>query len=254
MAVLRQFFTTAGKQQSIYLQWRIDMNSEEQSLMFTVAGTIQAIHVSPAVANLFTVIQANNIFNEAITGLTDTSGALSNSTREAMYDGEYVEHVASLINGKLAICTFEWLQDLAIGDDVTLVVTTIGDGPLLVHAILRKNDQLLWTPYSIHYTCEGWRMHGMKLGGLGLLFTSAMFGLFFIIDKNNVPPGQGLFWLILGPIALISFAITMSMRDIMHLGERAEDIFCALGVPKWERFRIKPFAISNLQTHVAPTA
>jgi hypothetical protein len=155
MAVLGQFFTAAGKQQSIYLLMEVDMNSEEESLMFTVDGTIQAFHIAPAVANLFSVIQTNKNFNEAISELTDTSGAMSNSTRAAMYDGEYVEHIALLINGKLAIGTFEWLRDLEVGDDVTLVVTTIGDGALLVRATLRKNDQLLWTPHSVAHTCEG---------------------------------------------------------------------------------------------------
>jgi hypothetical protein len=228
------------------------MNSEEESLMFTVDGTIQAFHIAPAVVNLFSVIQTNTIFNEAIAELTDTSGALSNSTRAAMYDGEYVEHIALLINGKLAIGTFEWLQDLAVGDDVTLVVTTIGDGPLLVHAILRKNDQLLWTPYSVNHTCEGLKIQSIKMGGIGLVFIWLMFGVFSMISESSGPHGQELFWIVFGSIALISFVMTMSLRDIKHLGEKAEDIFCALGVPKWERFRIKPFSISNLHTQLDP--
>ncbi|MFC0135959.1 hypothetical protein CR105_01375 [Massilia eurypsychrophila] len=228
------------------------MNSEEESLMFTVDGAIQGFHIAPAVANLFSVIQTNKNFNEAISELTDTSGAMSNSTRAAMYDGEYVEHIALLINGKLAIGTFEWLRDLEVGDDVTLVVTTISDGPLLVHAILRKNDQLLWTPHSVAHTCEGLKIQSIKMGDTGLVFSWSMFGLFSMISESSGPHGQQLFWIIVGSIAMIAFVMTMSLRDINHLGEKAENIFCALGVPKWERFRIKPFSISNVHTQSDP--
>jgi hypothetical protein len=90
------------------------------------------------------------------------------------------------------------------------------------------------------------------MGGTGLVFSWSMFGLFSMISEGSGPHGQQLFWIIVGSIAMIAFVMTMSLRDINHLGEKAENIFCALGVPKWERFRIKPFSISNVHTQSDP--
>ena len=44
---------------------------------------------------------------------------------------------------------------------------------------------------------------------------------------------------------MISFVLYMSIKDMMYLGDLAEDIFRALNVPKYERFRIKPYSVLN---------
>jgi hypothetical protein len=124
------------------------MHHQQEAKMFTVEGKIQAVRIAPGVINLIEDIQKGAAFTGAIAGIAGEPGVLANCVNVAMYDGEDVEHVALLINGLLAIGTFEWLRDLNVGDHVKLVVSEIYGGPLFIHAILRENDQLLWTPYS----------------------------------------------------------------------------------------------------------
>lgn len=221
------------------------MDDDLKSELFTINGTIENFRIRPGVINLIADIQNPAFFAGITAGLIDEPGVFANSASLAMYDGEDVEHIALLIDGILAIGTFEWLKDLKIGDEVTLVVSKIYDGPLFVHAILRKTDQLLWTPYSINHTRLGWTIHAVKLGGLAFLIYLAIFGLFFLFDKESRPTETGFFWFFFGSLASLCILIYISMRGIMHLGDEAEEIFKALGVPKYERFRIKPFSICN---------
>jgi hypothetical protein len=220
--------------------------------LFTVEGTIQSLRIAPGIANLVEDIRKAALFTGMAAGLAEQAGMLANAASLALYDGEDVEHVALLINGRLAIGTFEWLQDLRVGDEVKLVVAKIDEGPLFVHGILRKSDQLLWTPLSVNHTRRGWVLHSFKLGTLILGLTLLMFGSFFLFDKDMRPNEQELIWLIVFLIFLMTFIMFMSAKGVMHLGEQAEDIFHALGVPKFERFRIKPYSIVNLHFHDDP--
>jgi hypothetical protein len=229
----------------------VDYQEDE---MFTIEGTIESLRIAPGVVNLIEDIQKGVSFAGAIAGIAGEPGVLANCASVAMYDGEDVEHIALLINGVLAIGTFEWLRDLNVGDDVKLVVSDIYGGPLFIHAILRKNDQLLWTPTSITHTRRGWMLHGLKLGGLILSMTWTMFGLLFIFDKESRPNAHVLSWFIFGTIALITFVTFMSASGVMHLGQQAENIFRALGVPRYERFRLKPYSVCTLHLRDDPAA
>lgn len=221
------------------------MNKPDTPNVFTIDGNIQAIQIAPGIVNLIEDIQNGSCFTGLVAGLVGEAGILANASSIATYDGEDVEHVALLLNGKLAIGTFESLQDLRMHDEVKLVVSGIPDGPLFVHAILRKNDQLLWTPFSVDHTRHGWVKHGIKLGSLIVLFTWLMFGLFYLID-GRLPSKLEWFWLGVFPILEMAFVVFMSLNGVMHLGDEAEGIFQALDVPKHKLFRIKSFSIFNL--------
>lgn len=199
-------------------------------------------------------LQSGAGFSGIIAGLMDQPGALANSASLVMYDGQDVEHVAILINDQLAIGTFEWVRDLRVGNDVKLVVSEIDDGPLFVHAILRTEDQLLWTPSSVSHTRYGWIWHAIKLGTLIVVLTWLLFGSFFLIDKEFIRSTDGWYFAIFGPIVLMGLATTMSTVGIMHMGEEAEKIFQALCVPKFTRFRIKPYSIRRLHFLNDPNA
>lgn len=230
------------------------MENQEEAQMFTVEGTIQALRIAPGVINLIEDIQKGATFAGAIAGIAGEPGVLANCASVAMYDGEDVEHIALLINGRLAIGTFEWLRDLNVGDDVNLVVSETHDGPLFVHAILRTNDQLLWTPFSINHTRRGWMLHAAKLGGLILSMTWLMFGLLYLFDKDSRPNGHVMLWLVIGTLVVMTFVMFMSASGVMPLGQQAEDIFRALGVPEYERFRIKPYSVCKLHFSDDPNA
>ena len=210
--------------------------------LYTVEDTIRAMRVVPGVLNLVEDIQKGALFTGAAAGLAGQAGMLASAASLALYEGEDVEHIALLINDQLAIGTFEWLQDLKVGDEVKLVVSDLEDGPLFIHAILHKSDQLLWMPYSVDHTRFGWIMHAVKLSIVVLFMTWFMFGGFFLIDAA-LPGNKELMWLVILPILLMSFVGFMSTRGMMELGEQAENIFKVLGVPKFERFRIKPFSL-----------
>lgn len=220
------------------------MKKKDKCLMFTIDGTIRALRTYPGTINLIKDLQEGNFFNGVIAGLTDAPGMLATASSLCLYDGEDVEHIALLMNDKLAIGTFEWLQDLKIGDEVKLVVSDIPEGPLLIHAILRKNDEVLWMPFSVDHTRRGWIMQGIKLGAGIVISTWLTFGSFYLIN-GEVPDRLEWNMLIFFPIVLMVFVIFMSLQGVMGLGDEAENIFLALKVPKHTRFRIKSFGIPN---------
>jgi hypothetical protein len=115
--------------------------------------------------------------------------------------------------------------------------------PLVAHAILRERDQLLWTPLSVDHTCHGLKMHAIKLGFLILAGSWIMLGSFCLFGDR--PDALTLLYIFVFSVAMISFVLYMSIKDMMHFGDLAEDIFRALNVPKSERFRIKPYSVLN---------
>jgi hypothetical protein len=221
------------------------MEKQENGNIFTVEGTIEALKLTAGVANLIDDLQKGAHFTGVISGLGGAPGALANAASLTMYDGEDVEHIAMLLNGVLAVGTFPWLRELKVGDEVNLVVSKMQDGPLFVHAILRKHDQLLWTPISVNHTRRGWIVHALKLGGLISSFTWLMCGFCFLSSNDTLLNTMDLIIVGLFPLILMSFVMFMSTKGVMHLGKEAEDIFRALGVPKFERFKIKPYSFSK---------
>jgi hypothetical protein len=129
-----------------------------------------------------------------------------------------------------------------------LVVSITDDGLWFVHAILRKDDNFLWLPFSVDHTRRGWVFHAIKLGGLILSLSFLMFGSFYIFDKESRPTGPWLLFLTVFMFASVIFSFFMAGLGVMPLGEYAESIFKALGVPKFERFRIKPYSLSKLRS------
>ncbi|MET3135515.1 hypothetical protein AAKU55_005825 [Oxalobacteraceae bacterium GrIS 1.11] len=214
--------------------------------MFVVEGRIQALRKANGTLNLVKDIQKGAWFTGMAAGLAGQAGMLANAASLALYEGDDVEHIALLINDKLAVGTFEWLEDIKIDDEVKLVVSEIEDGPLYVHAILRKSDQLLWTPFSIGRTRLGWVIHGAVISGIIAVRTLLLFGGYFIFGNDPFPSQKQLMWLVISVTAMATFVGFMSASGVMSLGQQAEDIFKALGVPKFNRFKVKPFSIMNL--------
>lgn len=218
------------------------MRINEHVQLFLVEGTIQSMRVAAGTVNLVKDIQKGALFTGAGSGLAGEAGMLANAASLALDEGEEVEHIALLINGQLAVGTFQWLRDLNAGDGVKLVVSALDDGLLFIHAILRIHDQLLWTPYGVDHTRRGWIFHGIKLGGVITLSTWV-----FALICNHFMPTFGvidfLLWICLSSGLMMALVIFLSTRDVIYIGEQAEYIFKALGVPDYKRFRIKPFSI-----------
>jgi hypothetical protein len=219
------------------------MNINEQPYVFTVEGTIQALQIAHGIVNLIEDIQKGASFAGIVAGLAGEAGVAANAASVATYDGEEVEHIALLLDGRLVIGTFEWTRDLSVGDRVKLVVSEISDGPLFAHAILREHDQLLWTPLSVDHTCHGLKLQAAKLGLVIFVGTWFMLGSFYLFGSR--PVATTMLYIFAFSVAIITFVMYMSTRDMMHLGDLAEDIFRALNVPKSERFKIKPYSVLN---------
>src|SRR5574343_142362 len=143
-------------------------------MYYSIEGSLQVVRISNGKINLVKAIQKGSFFTGVAAGLAGEAGVMANAASLAMYDGEDVQHIACLINNQLAVGTFEYLEDIQVGDRVKLVVSNIEEGVLYIHAILRMDDQLLWLPYSIDHTCLGWIMHGIKMTGLSLFLLSLM--------------------------------------------------------------------------------
>jgi hypothetical protein len=214
------------------------------SSLFIIEGCIEALHVTPGAVNLISDIQSGAFYAGAINGLAGEAAAIANSASIVMYDGEEVEHLAIVINGRLVVGTFPWPRDLRDGDEVKLVVSAIEDGPLFAHAILRNDDQLLWTPYSISHTRHGWILHALKLGLFLLVGTWMIIGPCYLFGSR--PSNAVMTWSFICSLLMIAFVVSMSTRSVIHLGDEAEAIFQALNVPKYERFRIKPFSVLRM--------
>jgi hypothetical protein len=149
-----------------------------------VTGTIQLLHTTPSKLNLLSDLQKGAGLTGAAAVLGDMPGMAANAASLALYDGEDVEHGAIVLNDQLYIGTFECLEDLQEGDEVSLVVSTVEDVEArYIHAILRPKDQLLWMPYARAHTRFGWIMHGIKLIGLILLLSYIGMGLIYCFSS-----------------------------------------------------------------------
>lgn len=219
---------------------------ETPSEILIIEGHIQALRIANGTVNLVKDIQKGAWFTGLAAGLAGQVGVLASSASLALYEGDDVEHIALLINDKLAIGTFEWLEDIKVDDEVQLVVSEIVNGPLFIHAILRKTDQLLWMPFSVARTRFSWSMHGVKLSALGVAGTWFMFGMYFIFRSDPFPAQQDLIVSTTLLVLIMAFVGFMSTSGMMPLGQQAEDIYLALGVPKHEKFKITPFSLMNL--------
>jgi hypothetical protein len=224
------------------------MSEEIKAPLFIKEGIIQELRIARGVVKLIADIQHPGLWAGVAAGMAGEASMLADSVSHAMHEGDDVEHIAMLIDGQLAVGTFEWLRDLRAGDDVKLVVSSTDDGLWFVHAILRKDDNILWLPYSVDHTRCGWVFHAIKLGGLILSLSFLMFGSFYIFDKESRPTGPWLLFIIVLSFAMVTFSVFMAAVGVISLGEYAESIFEALGVPKYKRFRIKPYSLSKLRS------
>jgi hypothetical protein len=220
------------------------MNTTTSDEIFTIEGSIQALRLAAGVRDLVEDITNGAFFTSVVAGMSGEYGVMANSASLAMNEGEDVEHLALLVNDTLAVGTFEWLRDLKVDDFVTLVVSRIAEGPLFVHAILRKRDQLLWTPIGIDYTRLGWVMYSIKLGGGLLGFTWFMEAVFAFFSDSALT-NMELALVIISPLLMTVFVMFMSTRDLLQQGDTAEIIYRVLGVPKFERFHITPYSLCN---------
>lgn len=217
------------------------MENTEQPFFFVIEGTIDALSISPGAINLVSDIQRGSSFTGVMASSIGEAGLSSALASLTLYDGENVEHIALLIDGRLVVGTFEWLRDLNVGDNVKLVVSETHEGPLFTHAILREHDQLLWTPYSVSRTRWGWTVHAIKLGLFGLVGTWLIIGSCYLFGHR--PNATSMAYLFASSVAMIAFVMFMSTRGVMHLGDQAEDIFRLLNVPRFDRFIIRPFSL-----------
>ena len=220
---------------------------QKEFRLYTVEGTIRALRVVPGVLNLIEYIQKGALFTGAVAGLVGQAGMLANATSLALYEGEDVEHIALLINDQLAIGTFEWLQDLKVGDEVKLVVSDLEDGPLFIHAILRKSDQLLWMPYQRASGRRELCVDMTKICGAGLMFIWIL-ALILNFFMPALTKREMAIWIGLGGGIMMAFVGFMSVRGSLQEGLLAEDIFTALNVQKPKRFRVMPYSLMMLDT------
>jgi hypothetical protein len=213
----------------------------------TITGRIQALRRAAGTVNLLEDMQKGAFATGLAAAVSGQAGIVANAASLALYDGEDVEHIALLINGQLAVGTFEWLEDIEVDDEVKLVVSQIEDGPLFIHAILREKDQLLWMPYQCASGRKELALDMLKICGLILLLTWAFFVAYFLVS-GDMPERLGAYFLFGGGPMLMFFVGYMSLRSSLSSGELVEQIFAMLGVPFPSRFKVMPWSLQALDT------
>jgi hypothetical protein len=89
-------------------------------------------------------------------------------------------------------------------------------------------------------------MHGVKLSSLILVLTwVSLATLQWFSPAKDV--WEVVRWGGVGGLLLMTIVGFLTTRDMIPLGQQAEDVFEVLGVSKFKRFRIKPFSIMNLE-------
>ena len=123
-------------------------NAGEYGDWFLTEGRITEFHWTTGAENLLEFVRKKSSNIKAsvpAAAATDSYSGLSNASRLAMYDDEDTQAFACQIDKQLAFGHFEGAKLLRDGDWVQAIVSRHGDA-LLVHAILRKTDELLWLP------------------------------------------------------------------------------------------------------------
>jgi hypothetical protein len=226
------------------------MQTDPTKNPYVVTGTIQLLHTTPSKINLLSDLQKGAGLTGAAAVLGDMPGMAANAASLALYDGEDVEHGAIVLNDQLYIGTFECLEDLQEGDEVSLVVSTVeGVKARYIHAILRPKDQLLWMPYARAYTRFCGVMREVKLSGLLLVGTWLMIASVYFFDSSPITPKDIHDILIYGGgggFIMMTIVTLLSCRGLLDEGEEAEEVYEALGVPKFKYFRVTPFSLLRL--------
>lgn len=221
--------------------------------MFVIEGNISALRTAQGSVNLLQEIQNGSLFSELAAVLSGQAGMMANAASTVLYDGECVGHVALLINDRLSIGTFEWLEDLKIDDKVKLVVTEVDEGALFIHAILRMSDQILWMPLAVAKTRAGWNKLGIKdafqaTAAMLLIVAAISYAGDMALYKKY---GVAIF---IFTLLMTSFVNYMTTAGLMPMGKKAEDIYSALGVPRLEKFEIDKFSLTRILGISSPDA
>ncbi|MBB5020564.1 hypothetical protein HNQ59_003885 [Chitinivorax tropicus] len=222
-----------------------------ETKLFTVDGSIEVIHRAPGVINLLEDMQRGAVFTGAVAAATDSLANFAGSTAVALYDGEDVEHIAMLVNGKLVIGTFPSTEDLKVGDQVRLVVSyEVGDF-LFAHAILRIEDSWLWMPYMHARTRKGMIQYVVKFYIFFIISLELFFCGFFLLHGDLEEFNrEGRIYFAFFEFLIMPFITYMSSRDLIANGIIAEGIFNALGVARYLDFNVNKYSIGNLSSDI----
>lgn len=221
-------------------------DKENLTEMFLIDGRIQALNKAHGKLNLLEDIQQGAWLKGLTAALDEQAGMVANSTSIALYDGEDVEHVAIIINNALAIGTFEWLDDIKVGDQVRLVVSAVSDQTLFIHAILRESDQLLWMPYSVEKTKSAWISHGIKLICAMTTIALLIIGSYYLFTNDPFPGWRDFIELAASALLVTMLSVFMGIQGVLSLGQQAENIYCALHIPKFKKFTLKYFSMMDM--------
>jgi hypothetical protein len=93
------------------------MSEEIKASLFIKEGIIQELRIARGVVKLIADIQHPGLWAGTTAGMAGEASMLADSVSRAMHEGDDVEHIAMLIDGQLAVGTFEWLRDLKAGDE-----------------------------------------------------------------------------------------------------------------------------------------
>jgi hypothetical protein len=129
------------------------MSVSENAEWFVVEGVIGRFEWTAGRENLLERIQKNTrqknaavATSAAVVGMYGTMAA---SAAVAMYDGEYTENCVFEIGDKIFFGRFCGAHKLANGDHVRVVASPSDTDVLILHAVQRLADELVWLPSHV---------------------------------------------------------------------------------------------------------
>lgn len=205
---------------------------------FLIEGRITEFHWARGTENLLESVRKNSLKIRVpflAAAATDFYSGLSNSSMLAMYDGEDTQAFACKIDEQLAFGQFEGAKLLRNGDLVQAIVSRQGNA-LLVHAVLRKTDELLWLPQGVHCGKAAAIRAAVRMdiastiGGLAIYWVVA-FGLAAL---GEVSLGFAIVISLLAPFGLVLITLLVVWlpgQPGKEFGEMGSAIFRMFGFP-----------------------
>ena len=219
---------------------------------FVIEGIITELEVALGRENLLAQIAPRYQTGSVVTGLGSVLGGfhgqVAAAASVALYDGEYTENFACLIDQQVMCGTFGGASKLPVGKKVKAVVSKHGDA-LVARGILSEDDGLVWVSHAWGSKAE--RMANFKIALWCFCFTMVCLTActFFL----GVYPGMGeletLLWgaVVTGVLCFGNALLSSGTMDA--LADPATDIFRKLGFADPERVNLNSYQYGIVHIH-----
>jgi hypothetical protein len=215
-------------------------------------GQLTELHVEHGTQNLLAKIDAHYRGKSALTAaaaaFTDQFGLFASASNLALYDGEYTQNFACLVDDRLVYGQFSGAQFLKEGNKVKVVALPEGD-VYLARGILDERQGYVWT--GIHCGSRADTKSNFAFAKWGFLVGVAIFGIGTLAEGGLSQLRDGfsqgsleiMTWGVGASFFLMLVMFLWCNRDTKVLTGPATEIFRALGFARPEHVDLMGFNI-----------